>query len=67
MLISKKSALTGRFHEMDIPVTKEELTKWVKSGEVIQKAFPNLTPDQREFLLSGITPEEWQAMVKDVQ
>jgi hypothetical protein len=31
-------------------------------GELLQNAFPFLNPDEREFLLTGTTPEEWNAM-----
>lgn len=28
-------------------------------GLLIQQAFPMLTDDEREFILTGLTPEEW--------
>ena len=28
---------------------------------LIQHAYPMLSDDQREFILTGITPEEWAA------
>ncbi len=31
-------------------------------GKTIQDAFPYLSADDREFLLTGITPEEWDAI-----
>lgn len=31
-------------------------------GILIQDAFPFLTADEREFMLTGILPEEWDAM-----
>jgi len=33
-----------------------------KSGSLIQDAFDFLNPDQREFLMTGMTPEEWEEM-----
>jgi hypothetical protein len=30
-----------------------------ENGALIQVAFPHLDADQREFLKSGITPQEW--------
>lgn len=33
-----------------------------KDGALVQDAFPDLKPEQREFLISGITPSEWEAM-----
>jgi hypothetical protein len=34
------------------------------AGALIQVAFPSplFTADEREFLMSGTTPEEWEAM-----
>jgi hypothetical protein len=59
MLIKKISQLTGKTHEMELDVTLGQLNEW-RDGALIQKVFPNLSADQREFLISGITAEEWQ-------
>ena len=32
---------------------------WMEKGMNIQDAFPMLSDDQREFLMTGLTPEEW--------
>lgn len=61
MLISKTSIFTGKTHTMDLPVTMEQIDRYVKSGAKIQDVFPHLTPGQREFLMTGVTPEEWDA------
>ena len=58
MQITKVSMFTKKEHTLDIPVTNEQLEKWNK-GMVIQEAMPHLTPDQREFLMTGVTKEEW--------
>lgn len=58
MLIKKKSMLSGIDHEMELPITQEQVDSW-HAGKLIQDAFPNLTPNQREFLISGSTQEEW--------
>jgi len=47
---------------MDIPITEERLTKWLESNQLVQNAFPDLNADQREFLMTGITPEEWETL-----
>ena len=64
MLIKRTSVLTGKVHEMEIPVTEVQLARW-KAGELIQDVMPNITADQREFIISGITPEEWDEQFKD--
>ena len=61
VIITKHSPFTGKIHSMDIPVTQEQINKW-QNGELIQKAMPNLTPDQREFIMTGITPTEWDSV-----
>ena len=34
-------------------------------AEMVQDAFPNMNKEDREFLLSGITPTEWNQMFRD--
>lgn len=63
--ISKRSAISGTLNEIEIPMSDEEFTKAYevyKAGALIQVAFPNLTPAQREFIMTGITQEEWDEM-----
>jgi hypothetical protein len=58
MLIKRKSQLTGKTHELDLPVTEDQIKLW-QEGVFAQHAFPNLSPAQREFIMTGITGEEW--------
>jgi hypothetical protein len=42
-----------------------EIANWLKQrlvrkAPMIQEAFPLLSDEDREFLLTGITPEEWK-------
>lgn len=64
MIIAKKSGLTGKINFMDVPVTQEQLDRF-QNGELIQRVMPNLTPDQREFLMTGSTAEEWHELFGD--
>lgn len=59
MLITRTSMFTGKTTTLDIPVTQEQLDNWNK-GMMIQNAMPNLTADDREFIKTGITKEEWE-------
>ena len=58
MLITRKSAFTNNVHTMDINVTQEQLSAW-ESGTLIQNAMPHISADEREFIMTGITPQEW--------
>ena len=61
MIIERTDPFTGRANSMDLDITDAQLALW-RSGELIQKAMPNLNPDEREFLMTGITPESWGEM-----
>jgi hypothetical protein len=41
-----------------------KIANWLahRSSQLIQDVFPNMTADDREFLMTGITPAEWAAM-----
>ncbi|AMQ66098.1 hypothetical protein AAY80_048 [Stenotrophomonas phage vB_SmaS-DLP_6] len=58
MIITRKSPLSGKTNQRDINVTEEQLAKW-HEGTAIQHAMPNVSADDREFIMTGITPEEW--------
>ena len=64
MRITKQSMLTGVTHTREIDVTEAQIESW-KNGELIQDAMPQLTPEDREFMLSGATQEEWDAAYPD--
>ena len=62
MIVEKRSILTGVLHKKDIDVTAGQLKRH-KNGETIQAVCPHLNADDREFLSSGATTEEWVAMM----
>jgi len=57
----KTSPFSGKENTMTLMLDTADLEKWLK-GELIQNAMPYLTPDEREFLMTGITPDEWGQM-----
>lgn len=61
MLITRRSPRTGIETTLDLPITQEQFDAW-KGGMVIQHAMPNLTAEQREFVKTGLTPEDWAAI-----
>lgn len=61
MKITKKSNLTGKVHTMEIPCTQAQLDSF-NAGMYIQNAMPNISAELREFVLTGITPEEWESI-----
>tara|TARA_R100001369_G_scaffold4012_1_gene12039 strand:- start:905 stop:1126 length:222 start_codon:yes stop_codon:yes gene_type:complete len=65
MLIGRGSIVTGSTSEMEIDVTEKQITLWME-GELIQNVMPNLTPVEREFLISGMSEAE-QEKIFNVQ
>lgn len=61
MLITRISPFSGNTITLDIPVTQAQLDAWA-SGSLIQDAMPNLSADEREFIMTGITAQEWDDM-----
>ncbi len=60
--LCNKSDLTSKLNEMVMPISHDlfnaQYANWQR-GALIQDAFPSLNPDEREFIKTGITPEEW--------
>ena len=65
MQLTKTSDASGKKHTLNLPLTHEayyEGLRKMREGKMIQDAFPDLSPDQREFILTGITSEEWEEL-----
>jgi len=58
MKITKTSILSGITRTKEINVNQSQIDKWV-AGMLIQDAMPNVSVDEREFIMTGSTPEEW--------
>lgn len=62
MLVTRRSTLTGNQNTMNIEITPDQLTRIenrMDSFELIQNIVPHLSIQDREFLMTGITNEEW--------
>ena len=61
-------ALTGEATEMVINLTSEAFkvahAQW-QDGMLIQNAFPTLDANQREFIMTGMTPALWEKHMGD--
>lgn len=60
MQITRTSMISGQANTKDLTVTQEQLAAY-KAGALLQDAFPDLPAEDREFIKTGITPEEWDA------
>ena len=69
MVITRPCIMGGiAVHRMMTTYSPEAISLWLKlrmerkHQPMIQEAFPNMNPEDREFLLSGITPDHWLKM-----
>jgi hypothetical protein len=58
MIVGRTSILSSKYVEMEIDITQEQLDK-IEGGAKVQHVVPHLSAGIREFLINGITPEEW--------
>ena len=69
MIITKFCEITQSTNSMNLDITQEEynsfLSKKPTERDNIQDIFPNLTDDEREFLITGLTPEDWNNIFSD--
>jgi hypothetical protein len=63
MLITRRSPFSGQVNTMDLDITQAQLDEFTGAGRrrMVQDIFPHLSADEREFLMTGITPAEWAA------
>ena len=62
MMISRTSPLTGEIATKEIDVTAAQIASW-EGGELAQNAFPNADSVEREFIMTGYTDYDWNAIV----
>ena len=54
-------AITGKPHT--VVLSAEGLYRY-NNGAFVQDAFPKLTSEDREFVISGVTPEGWKKTIR---
>ena len=64
MKITMTSMISGKTTTRDIDVEPEQVAAW-QNGVLIQDSMPELSAPDREFIMSGITQEEWDGIFKD--
>ena len=60
--IVRKCPLTQGVSSMQLDVTQEQLDAW-RGGKCAQDAFPQLSAEEREFIMTGIRPETWARLI----
>jgi hypothetical protein len=63
--VTKPSILSGKMHTISIDVNMESYEKYLKGEILVQEIEPLLSANDREFLLTGILPEEWDELFNE--
>ena len=61
--VVRKSPLTGNVNKMYLDITQELVKEWnapAQEWRLIQDIFPNLNDDEREFIMTGYTVQDWR-------
>jgi len=63
MELTRTSPLTGKTNTIFIEGLTDGMLKSWKDGALAQDAFRGIPPELREFIMTGITPEEWSRIL----
>ncbi len=61
--ITRTSQLTGTTRTKTFMVDQNKMAAWSAKKMLAQEAFSHLCPADREFIMTGITDEEWERMI----
>ena len=68
MIIERQSIVSGKTYQMELDITQEQLNDFTNGRTgLIQEAFPHLSVDEREFIISGIHPVEWRELFGELE
>jgi len=67
-MIYGRQDIFGNINTMELNIDYETFEKQLglyRDGMLIQDAFPMLNRDEREFIMTGLTPEIWDSMMHE--
>jgi len=63
LMVTVKKVNNNTKEEYSVTVDADKYMHWKNGDGSVQTLFPELTPEQREFLINGLTPDEWKEAV----
>ena len=69
--VTRPSLITNAINTVPIPANYDKVVEFLANRNagmrtnLVQDEFPDLSPAQREFLMTGITDKEWQTHLSD--
>ena len=68
MIVTKQSIVSGKVYQMELDITQQQLNDFANGRlGLAQEAFPHLSIDEREFIISGIHPTEWKQLFGELE
>jgi len=65
MLLERTSMVSGKTTSRELDITQAQLDEWA-NGAFIQDVFPYLSLSDREYIMTGITEDEWDTLMKEI-
>lgn len=63
--VTRQSPLTGVTRVKEIVLDPDDLARYEMGDDLIQRCFPYLSASDREFIMTGITDDEWETLKGD--
>lgn len=62
MQVTRKSPLDGNVNTLEVNITQEQWDEFNSPNRerLVQEIFCNASAEEREFILTGYTPEDWK-------
>ena len=58
--LTRKSDFTGKINSVVLNTTEKQIDDYFEGKGYIQTIFPDLSAEEREFIKTGCTPDEWK-------
>ena len=62
MKVQRESIISGELNTMELNVTPQQMDRFYGGRELTQNIFPHLNSEEREFLISGMMPSEFDSI-----
>ena len=62
MKVTREALASGKTRTKDLPITPAQYIKYIRGEGHVQDIMPDLPPEDRVFLISGVTQEEWEEL-----
>ena len=60
-----RNPFSKEINTLDINITKEQYNRFIEGKENIQTIMPKISADEREFLITGMLPGEFDQLFSD--